>query len=426
MPPRCIGTAEGPLDADFAAPPSKSATHRALVAAAVADGVSTIVGPLDADDTRRTRDALRALGVRVDAGAGAWTVHGAAGSIRGGGTIDVGESGTTARFLLAIAAVGSRPSTVDGTPRLRERPMEDLIAALRSLGAVIEPGSARALPVRAGGGRVAGGAIAVSGVRSSQFTSALLLAAPMFDRGLALTVAGPRVSPSYVRMTVEMLEAFGGRVSDDGAGSYRVPACRLRAATVEVEGDYSSASYAMAAAAILGGRVRVRGLRRGSLQPDARFSRDLASLGCAVAFEENAVSVVGDGRIPPFAWSLAGAPDLAPAAAVLALFAEGPCSLSGLHHLHAKESDRPAALAENLERFGARAVVADGTLMIDPPARHGRRAVAVDSHGDHRIAMAFAVAGLAVPGVTIDRADVVEKSYPGFWTDLEALVRTGS
>ena len=426
MPPRCIGTAEGPLDADFAAPPSKSATHRALVAAAVARGVSAILGPLDADDTRRTRDALRALGVRIDAGAGVWTVHGAAGSIHGGATIDVGESGTTARFLLAIAAAGAGPSTVDGAPRLRERPMEDLIAALRSLGARVEPDGASALPVRAGGRGIAGGAITVSGARSSQFTSALLLAAPMFERGLALTVAEPRVSTSYVRMTVATLETFGARVSRDGGGFFRVPPGELRAATVEVEGDYSSASYAMAAAAILGGRVRVRGLRPSSLQPDARFPRDLASLGCVVALDENAVTIVGDGRIPPFAWNLADAPDLAPAAAVLALFAEGPCALSGLQHLHAKESDRPAALAENLERFGARAVVTEGTLTIVPPARDARRAASVASHGDHRIAMAFAVAGLAVPGVTIDRAEVVEKSYPGFWSDLDALIRTGS
>ncbi|HZN53764.1 MAG TPA: 3-phosphoshikimate 1-carboxyvinyltransferase [Candidatus Polarisedimenticolaceae bacterium] len=426
MPPRCIDTARAPLNGAFAAPPSKSATHRAVIAAAVARGVSRIERPLDAEDTRRTVAGLRALGVRVEATDGSWTVEGAAGTIRGGGSLDLGESGTSARLLLALAATAELPSVLDGAPRLRERPMAELITSLRALGARIEPDSATGLPVRTGGGRVRGGAVSVPGARSSQFTSALLLSASMFDRGVTLAVTEPRVSQSYARMTVETLERFGAVVAHDGAGMFEVRPAELRATALTVEGDYSSASYAMAAAAIIGGRVCVRGLRSGSLQPDARFPRDLASLGCSVVLDGDQVTVSGTGPIPSFSWDLADAPDLAPTAAILALFAEGRCTISGLAHLRLKESDRPAVLADNLARLGAAASMDGGTLTIDPPARGALRGALVSSAGDHRIAMAFAIAGLAIPGVAIDRGDVVAKSYPGFWDDLAGLVRTGS
>jgi 3-phosphoshikimate 1-carboxyvinyltransferase len=426
MATRCIEPAKGPVDADFAAMPSKSATHRALVAAALASGRSEIREPLDAADTRRTLAGLRGLGVRVEERERAWIVHGTAGAIPGGGMIDLGASGTSARFLVALATLGARPSMLDGSPRLRERPMEELIRALLALGATVDASGGRALPLRAGGSAVRGGGVVVSGARSSQFASALLLAAPAFQRGLRLDVAPPRVSLSYVRMTVEILEAFGATVPMEGAAGFAVPPQRLRATTLTIEGDHSSASYLLAAAAILGGRVRIRGLRPGSAQPDARFLRDLAALGCRVDTDGAGVVVQGSGRVPAFSWDLAEAPDLAPTAAVLALFAGGPCALSGLHHLTLKESDRLAALEDNLARLGASTVVEGGTLSIVPPPRGAAHGATITVADDHRIAMAFAVAGLAIPGVTIDDPGAVAKSYPRFWDDLAALVRTGS
>jgi len=344
----------------------------------------------------------------------------------GGGTIDLGASGASARFLTALAALGDAPSILDGVPRLRERPMEELIRALSALGATVAASGGSAFPLRAGGSPVRGGAVALSGARSSQFASALLLASPAFRQGLCLEVAPPRVSFPYVRMSVEMLEAFGATIAMEGDARFVVPPQLLRATDVEIEGDHSSASYLFAAAAILGGRVAVRGLRANSAQPDARFPRDLASLGCRVDYGGVAIVVEGSGRLPPFVWDLADAPDLAPTAAVLALFAEGPCSLSGLRHLTLKESDRLALLEENLTRLGARASVEDSTLSIIPPSRGTFRGGTIRVAGDHRIAMAFALAGLAVPGVIIDAPGVVAKSYPRFWNDFAALVRTGS
>jgi 3-phosphoshikimate 1-carboxyvinyltransferase len=423
---RCIEPAKGPIDAEFDAMPSKSATHRALVAASLAFGRSEILAPLDAADTRRTLQGLRGLGVRVDESDRSWTVHGTDGAIPGGGTIELGSSGTTARFLAALASVGGRPSVLDGSPRLRERPMDELITALSTLGAVVTTPEAHALPLCAGGGRVRGGEAVLSGSRSSQFASALLLAAPVFERGLRLEVAPPRVSFSYVRMTVEMLEAFGGTVLTDRDARFTVPNQRLRAAAVAIEGDHSSASYLFAAAAILGGRVRVRGLRPRSAQPDARFLHDLQSIGCRVRADAAGVIVEGTGRVPAFSWDLADAPDLAPTAAVLGLFADGPCVLSGLSQLPLKESDRLAALESNLARLGARVRVDDGVLSIIPPRAGEAKGADVGVMDDHRIAMAFAIAGLRIPGLTIDEPGAVAKSYPRFWDDFSGLVRTES
>ncbi len=426
MAARCIEPAKGPIDADFVAMPSKSATHRALVAAALAFGKSEIRGPLDASDTRRTLEGLRGLGVLVDEQECAWVVHGAAGAIPGGGSIDLGASGTSARFLVALATLGARPSMLDGSSRLRERPMGELIQALSALGATVDAAEGLALPLLAGGSGVRGGSTVLSGARSSQFASALLLAAPAFRRGLRLEVTAPRVSSSYVRLTVEMLEAFGAVIATEGEATYSVPPQRLSATTVTIEGDHSSASYLLAATAILGGRIRIRGLRADSSQPDARFLHDLTTVGCRVHSDGASTVVEGSGSVPAFSWNLADAPDLAPTAAVVALFADGPCVLSGLQHLTMKESDRLAALKENLARLGARAAVEDGTLSISPPPRGTAHAGTIRVENDHRIAMAFAVAGLAVPGVTIDDPDAVAKSYPRFWDDFVALVRIGS
>ena len=426
MATRCIEPAKGPVCADFLAMPSKSATHRALVAAALADGRSEIHEPLEADDTRCTLQGLRELGVRVEEKDRVWVVHGASGAIPGGGSIDLRASGTSARFLVALASLGEKPSVLDGSPRLRQRPMRELIEALSVLGAAVDASGKSGLPLRAGGFPVRGGAAVVSGARSSQFASALLLAAPAFQHGLRLEVAPPRVSFSYVLMSVEMLESFGANVATVGQAQFVVPPQGLRATTLVIEGDYSSASYLFGAAAILGGRVRIRGLRADSEQPDARFLRDLESLGCRVGYGDDGIVVEGSGRVPPFAWDLADAPDLAPTAAVLALFAEGPCALSGLQHLTMKESDRLAVLQDNLTRLGARTSVESATLSIDPPKRGAARGGEIRVAGDHRIAMAFALAGLAIPGVKVNDPEVVAKSYPRFWDDIAALVRTES
>lgn len=423
MAARCIKPAKGPVDADFQAVPSKSATHRALIAAALADGRSTIVGPLDAADTRRTRDGIEALGIPVEvAPRGAWTITGCAGRVPGGARLDCGASGTSARFLAAIAALGEAPSVVDGSERLRERPMDELVRALGELGAAVEAGEGGSLPLRTGGRIPRGGPVSLSGARSSQFASALLLAAPAMAEGVRLTVEPPLASFSYVLMTVATLEAFGVEVEREGASTFRVVPQRVRSARVKVEGDHSSASYLFAAAAILGGEIRISGLSRASLQPDARFLKELEGLGCAVLDRNGVVTVRSSGRIPPFAWDLQDAPDLAPTACALALCAEGRSRLTGLDNLRHKESDRLAVLADNARRLGASVTIEGGSLALEPASGGPVQGARIDVAGDHRIAMAFAIAGLRGGNPEIPDAEVVAKSYPAFWRDFDVLV----
>ena len=419
MPSRCIEPALQPVDTELVAPPSKSWTHRALVVAALAEGVSRIDDPLDAADTRRTREGLSCLGVPIEDTERSWSVHGQAGAIAGGASVDCGESGTTARFLTALAAIGARPSVIDGAARLRERPMDELVAALRTLAAPIGPKQGR-LPLTVGGPGIRGGAVSVAGGRSSQFASALLLIAPTLPGGLTLEVAPPRASFSYALLTAQVLGRFGVDVERLGEGSFRIAPQRVAPASLRAEGDHSSASYLFLAAAVTGGRVRVLGLDPESLQPDARFARDLAAIGCSVTTGKDEITVEGGRRLEPFDWDLEGAPDLAPSASVLALFAHGASRLRGLANLRVKESDRLAALERNLARLGADVRAAGGELLVRP-GPDPRRGALVDVVGDHRIAMAFAVAGLRVPGITLSDESVVEKSYPGFWRDFDRL-----
>jgi 3-phosphoshikimate 1-carboxyvinyltransferase len=418
---RPIRPAAGALDAVLRAAPSKSVTHRALVAAALASGPSTILGPLDADDTRATREGLSGLGVDIRTVDGAWIVHGCGGAPPGGGELFLHESGTSLRFLLAVAALGAAPSTLDGAPRLRERPTRELAAVLEALGARVRLGpSPGGLPLRAGGRTPHGGSARVRGDRSSQFASALLLVAPRLAGGLELVLEPPVVSRPYLELTRRVLVDFGVRVEQRGPLRWHVAAGDPRGREYRVEGDHSSASYFLAAAAIVGGRMRMEGLRRDSAQPDARLAGILERLGCEVEGDAETLEVRGAGTVAPFDVELRDAPDLAPTLAVLGLFAAGPCAIRGIGHLRFKESDRLAVLAANLTRLGRPAMVDGEDLLIAAPAG-ALRGTSIATASDHRMAMAFAVAGLRVPGVEIDDPTCVSKSNPGFWRELERL-----
>ena len=422
MAPRSIRPLDRPLDVAVRVPGSKSVTHRALVLAALADGTSILEAPLDADDTRATAEGLCTLGVGMEFGAGAWTVHGVGGAIPGGGVIDLAQSGSSMRFLAAVAALGRRPTDLDGHPRLRERPMDGLYGPLRAIGGhVTSPGAGRALPARIGGTAVRGGRVVVSCARSSQFLSALLLVGARLPDGIDARVCGPSVSMPYVDVTCSTLRAFGVDVQVEGTTRYVVAPGAYAGRTLPIEGDHSSASCLLAAAAVIGGRVRVDGIRADSGQPDARFAALLEKLGCAVEIGETFVDVRGRDGLDGFDVNLVDAPDLAPAVALLALFARGPSRIRGIAHLHRKESDRPAVLAENLRALGRSARVADGELHVEPSVPGGLRGAAVRTAGDHRIAMAFAVAGLKLEGVVLDDPACVAKSFPGFWEAFATL-----
>lgn len=423
MSSRIIRPAEAPPDADLTAPPSKSVTHRALVAAALADGPSAIVGPLLAEDTSVTRDGLRALGVRIDEHDGRWTVHGCSGRVPGGGRIQLRDSGTSARFLLATAALSPTASRLDGSPRLRERPLRELAAALEGLGARVRLASqGGGLPAEAGGASPRGDVVRVAAGRSSQFASALMLIGSRLPDGLDLTLEPPAVSLPYVELTERVLKSFGVAVERLEPLRWRVGEGPYSGREYRVEGDHSTASYFLAAAAVLGGRVRVSRLDPDSPQPDGCLAGILERLGCSVARSEDAVEVRGSGRIPAFDLSMGHAPDLVPTLAILGLFAEGASTLRGIAHLRHKESDRLELLARNLRALGRKAKAVEDRLEIDAPSAT-LRGDRISTASDHRIAMAFAVAGLRLKGVVVDDENCVAKSDPRFWDRLEALRR---
>ncbi len=411
-----------PLDAIVEAPPSKSETHRILVAAALARGVSIVRRPLDAADTRATRDGLCALGLTVREEGGAWLVAGCAGSLPGGGELQLGESGTSARLLAALAALGRRPSRLDGAPRLRERPLAALLQALRELDARVEAVADR-LPLRVGGSPLRGGEVSIDASQTSQGVSALMLIASALPGGLRIVPRGETVSRPYVELTVRVLREYGVAVERVPDG-WRVPASSYGGRELEVGGDHSSASYLLAAAAVVGGRVRVQRLDPASAQADAGFAALLERTGCTVRRGASWIEAIGNGPLAPFDVDLRDAPDLGPTLGMLAMFASGASRLGGIAHLRHKESDRVAVLADNLRRFGCCAEEGTDQLVIDPRPAARPSSVRVRTAGDHRMAMAFAVAGLAVEGVELDDAGCVAKSNPGFWDQLAAL-RTG-
>ena len=429
---RAVQTVSRALDGSLTAPPSKSITQRALVAAALAAGRSRLRRPLLADDSRRLIEAFGAVGIpvaisgREAEGGPAIEIEGQAGAIPApAATIDAGNAGTTMRFLTAVLATGRGSYLIDGDARMRQRPIDDLLETLRALGASAESVHADGFPpVRVGGRGLLGGAARLAGSRSSQYLSAILLAAPLASSGVRIDIEGDLVSRPYVDLTIGVMARFGVEVGLDppGARPRRFSVERgqgYRALDLTIEGDYSSASYFFAAAAVTGGRVRVNGLDPGSLQGDARFLDLLREMGCGVKSGDAFVAVEGTSDLRGIDADLRAMPDVAPTLAVVALFASGPTRIRGVPHLRLKETDRIQALVTEIGRLGGEATAEPDGLAVNPRPLRGAR---VETYEDHRMAMAFAIAGLRVPGVVIRNPGCVSKSFPAFWDLLEGLV----
>ena len=406
------------VDLAFTAPPSKSYTHRALIAASLAGGSSTIENPLDADDTRLTAAALEALGIGIGVSPGRITVAGCDGEIPAdtGVTLDLGNSGTSLRLLASLGLLCRHPLTLTGSARMQERPIGPLAEALTGIGGSVEFLRNRGYPPLRVGGRLAGGPVSIDGSVSSQFISSILMAAPYAERDVEVTIPKPPASASYLDITCDVMQAFGGRVQRSGYGRFAVSAKdRYRGRTYAVEGDYSSASYFFALAAICGGRVTVKNLVPTSVQGDRQFLLALQAMGCSVAFGSDSVTVERTGTLSGIGTDMATAPDTVQTLCMVAAMADGPTKITGISHLKFKESDRINGTAERLLSLGCETTQNSDSLTITPAPLHGGT---IDPADDHRTAMSFAVLGLGIGGVTIENAECVAKSFPGFWEML--------
>ncbi len=409
------------LDAAVRMPGSKSYTQRALVIAALAEGTSCLRNALLSEDTEYLTEALRSLGAGIAARGDDIIVTGTGGKIENPGKeIHLGNNGTAMRFLTAVAALGRGEYILTGTPRLRERPLRPLADALAGMGVDVETAHGGFPPVRIRAAGLPGGPVVLHDIESSQYVSALLVSAPYARKDLSIELRGRIPSLPYVDMTLETMKAFGADVRVTPPDRYLVKSGRpYRGGKYLVEGDASSASYFYLAAVLCGGRVRVENMNPLTLQGDAGFLDILEKLGFGVAKGDHHVVVTG-GRAKEgdFVFDLGNMPDMVPTLAVLAALRPGRTVIQNVAHLRLKESDRLAALARELQRTGIRAAESEDGLIIEGGKPRG---AVIETYNDHRIAMSFAVLGLAIPGMRIKDRDCVNKSFPGFWEELEKL-----
>lgn len=443
--PLPIARSAAPVDASIRVPGSKSLSNRHLVLAALADAPTQLRGLLACDDCDRLLAALDAVGARHRIGSEAVIVEPVRGSA--GPTtarVDLGDGGTPTRFMIALAAVlAGTVTTIDGSSRMRERPIAEGIELLRALGARVEYVEAEGrLPVRVHGGTLRGGSIEVGRTASSQFVSALMLVAARTPEGVEIRFTEEPTSGSYIELSLAALAAarvdaqvayrpvlLGATNRGTGIASISIVPQRIGGGMVDIEPDASSAVYPAAAAVLTGGTVVLEGLPRRSLQPDSFFLDDLALRGARIepisqgggsSAHDLATRVSAGAVLRGIDSDFGRAPDSAVMAMVLAACCDRPSRFTGLGTLRVKESDRIASVAEGLRALGG-AVETGADWAIVHPLPGAVRPAVIESANDHRIAMAFAVLGLARPGVSMSNPLCVAKSWPGFWSALDLL-----
>lgn len=414
------------VDCQITVPGSKSLTQRALIAAALAEGSSTLLGPLTSEDTEYTSAALRAMGVEVDVScAQEWQVHGKGGRIATPvAPIFLGNNGTATRFLTSVVALGAGDFTITGGPRMAERPIQPLMDALKGWGVEISSVANTGCPplaIQAKG--LQGGRTLLPEGKSSQYLSSLLLVAPYAARAATLDVSGEVLSKPYVTMTMAVMEAFGVKVhANEELNHFVVPQGLYRGRRYQIEGDASSASYFWAAAAVTGGRVTVSNVPNPSLQGDAVLVSMLEQMGCRVEKADAGITVTGPPQLKAIEVDMANCPDVAPTLAIVAAFAAGTTVIKNIAHLRIKECDRLHVMATELAKIGVKTKELPDALIVEgDPGRTKLTGAVIDTHDDHRIAMCFAVAGLVVPGISIADEGCVAKSFPDFWQTFARL-----
>jgi len=414
----------GPIDAVVVPPGSKSITNRALLAAALATGTSTLRGVLFADDTEAMIDCVRSLGAVVSLTENATTISvtGIGGDLSGcSSTFFARQSGTTARFLASVLALGDTPLRLDADDAMRRRPMNDVFAAIERLGVKVSFDQvAGHLPAVVQGPIQRSGempVITIDASVSSQFTSGLLLAAPCMPEGLKIHIDGDVVSRPYLDMTITVMASFGVDVEQPDDRTFVVPTGGYLARDYEVEPDASAASYFFAAAAICGGTVRVDGLGSHSMQGDIRFVDVLADMGAKVVVDESSITVTGV-ALHGVSADFSQISDTAQTAAAVAVFAEGPTTISGIGFIRKKETNRVAAVVSELRRLGVDATEDEDGFTVIPGPVHP---ATIETYDDHRMAMSMALIGYAISGVSISDPNCVRKTFPTYFDEMERL-----
>jgi 3-phosphoshikimate 1-carboxyvinyltransferase len=421
--PLTISPISHPLDAMVRIPGSKSLTNRALLIAALAKGTTRLSNALFSDDSYYVTEALLTLGfdVRSNNENAEISVTGQGGAIPvKRAMLFIGNAGTAARFLSAFLTLGHGEYIIDGEPRMRERPIADLAAALRELGAQVETGSSGCPPVRIGSTGLHGGRTAVAGDISSQFLSALLMVAPYADERVEIVLSTELNSKPYIDMTLAVMRDFGVEVEREGYNKFSIPAARYHALPVyPIESDASAASYFFAAPAVCGGTVRVKNITRKAKQGDIAFLNVLEEMGCTVSEDEFGIAVSGTSTLRGVDVDMRDFSDTAQTLAVVAPFATSPTRIRGIASSRLKETDRVKAVCTELARLGVHVEEHTDGMTIYPCKKF--RPAVVQTYKDHRMAMAFSLIGLRVPGVAITDPGCVSKTFPDFFSVLTGL-----
>lgn len=411
------------LSGEVTAPPSKSYTHRAFMVALLAKGESKILAPLLGLDTRATIDAARALGAEVVQRGDVWHVKGTGGKLKSPtDVIDAKNSGTTIRMMSAIAALSPKPVKLTGDESIQKRPMGPLVEALVELGAKAHCDGPQGRPPVIVGGGIDGGDVEITGSVSSQFISALLLAAPYAREDTKIAITEKMRSRPYVDITLELLDAAGAKVKrNKDLSEFSIPGGQVfKPLDITIPGDFSSAAFVLGAAALTGSTVAMNNLDVKGAQGDKRVVDFFRDFGVNVVVKEKSVQVSGSGEMSGIDTNCGDTPDLVPVLAVLGSVADGRTRLSDIPHLRMKETDRLRALAVGLREFGADVKELPDELQLR--GVKGLKGAKVESFGDHRMAMAFAVAGLVAKGQTIvSEAESIPVSYPTFVEDMRKL-----
>jgi 3-phosphoshikimate 1-carboxyvinyltransferase len=406
------------VDAEISVPPSKSYTNRALIVAALAEGTSSLLNPSIADDVEFLLTALEQYGIHITRLKNRFEVQGTNGKLNAPSKeIYVGNAGTAMRFLTTFSCLAKGETILNGDENMQKRPINDLLDALRSTGIKCTSNNG-CPPIKIVGGGLRGGRIEVDASVSSQFVSSLLLSAPYARQPVLVQVKGKPSSLPYVDMSVHVMRSFGAEVNVIDELHYEVSnTAHYIGREFHIEADASAATYFLAAAAITKGRVLVKNLPAESLQGDMKFIDVLSEMGCKVVKEENGITLEGV-TLKGIDVDMNSIPDCVPTLAVVAAFADGPTTITNVHHLQYKETDRLKALTNELIKIGAKVERFDDGFTIYPQPLHG---ATIETYNDHRMAMSFAVAGLKVNGIAIKNPSCVSKSFPNFWDEFKKL-----